>query len=170
VGENALLRQLLQVEDQPWSVIEIPKKTEAASFSFYLWESGRSLSFCVLSIKNNYLGYRSFNCCSTASIVSTSAPFRRLRARSPIWASEASLARTPLARAFSRYLFHSPKQESLLAGYPISRHRTLFWNVKIAGNCGHPNQSSADRRNEKGMHTAREPLHTLRYVHTALGV
>ena len=38
-------------------------------------------------------------------------------------ASEASLARTrergtlPLARAFSQNLFHSPKQESLLAGY-----------------------------------------------------
>ena len=66
-----------------------------------------------------------------------------LRASSPIWASEASLARTrergaeesraprkprdsakrlplaasPRARAFSRDLFHSPKQESLLAGY-----------------------------------------------------
>ena len=38
-------------------------------------------------------------------------------------ASEASLSRTrergalPLARAFSQNLFHSPKQESLLAGY-----------------------------------------------------
>ena len=38
-------------------------------------------------------------------------------------ASEASLARTrergasPLARAFSQNLFHSPKQEGLLAGY-----------------------------------------------------
>ena len=38
-------------------------------------------------------------------------------------ASKASLARTrergalPLARAFSQNLFHSPKQESLLAGY-----------------------------------------------------
>ena len=38
-------------------------------------------------------------------------------------ASEVSLARTrergalPLARAFSQNLFHSPKQESLLAGY-----------------------------------------------------
>ena len=38
-------------------------------------------------------------------------------------ASEASLTRTrergtlPLARAFSQNLFHSPKQESLLAGY-----------------------------------------------------
>ena len=38
-------------------------------------------------------------------------------------ASEASLARTrergdlPLARVFSQNLFHSPKQESLLAGY-----------------------------------------------------
>ena len=109
VGENALLSQLLQVEDQPWSVMEIPKKTEAASFSFYLWESGRSLSFCVLSIRNNYLGYRSFNCCSKPSIVSTSAPFRALR--------------------------------------------TLFWNVKIAGSCGHPKQTSAYRRNEKGVHT-----------------
>ena len=38
-------------------------------------------------------------------------------------ASEASLARTrergasPLARTFSQNLFHSPKRESLLAGY-----------------------------------------------------
>ena len=38
-------------------------------------------------------------------------------------ASETSLARTrergalPLARVFSQNLFHSPKQESLLAGY-----------------------------------------------------
>ena len=38
-------------------------------------------------------------------------------------ASEASLARTrergalPLAHVFSQNLFHSPKQESLLAGY-----------------------------------------------------
>ena len=73
-----------------------------------------------------------------------------LRASSPIWASEASLARTrergaeesraprkprdsakrlPLAassraRAFSRDLFHSPKQESLLAGY-LKIRRTL---------------------------------------------
>ena len=72
-----------------------------------------------------------------------------LRASSPIWASEASLTRThergaeerracndlynfhppplaasPLARAFSRDLFHSPKQESLLAGY-LKIRRTL---------------------------------------------
>ena len=49
--------------------------------------------------------------------------YRNLQASSPIWATEASLARTrergasPLARAFSRDLFYSPKQESLLAGY-----------------------------------------------------
>ena len=35
--------------------------------------------------------------------------FSSLRASSPVWAS-------PLARAFSRDPFHSPKQESLLAG------------------------------------------------------
>ena len=47
-----------------------------------------------------------------------------LLASSRIWASEASLARTrlplaasPLARAFSQDSFHSPKEESLLAGY-----------------------------------------------------
>ena len=49
--------------------------------------------------------------------------YRSPQASSPIWATEASLARTrergasPLARAFSQDLFHSPKQESLLAGY-----------------------------------------------------
>ena len=50
-----------------------------------------------------------------------------LRASSPVWVSEVSLARTrerggrplavsPLARAFSRDSLHSPKWESLLAG------------------------------------------------------
>ena len=34
------------------------------------------------------------------------------------------LAASPLARAFSRDLFHSPKQESLLAGY-LKIRRTL---------------------------------------------
>ena len=57
-----------------------------------------------------------------------------LRASSPIWASEASLARTrsraasPPARAFSRDLFHSPKQESLLAGY----HNSVSFRVRLS--------------------------------------
>ena len=60
-----------------------------------------------------------------------------LRASSPIWASELSLARThewgafplplgasPLARAFTRDSPHSPKKASLLAGYLLAFQET----------------------------------------------
>ena len=89
-----------------------------------------------------------------------------LRASSPIWASEASLARTreraakprvaedrPLARAFSRGPLRLPKQESLLAGYCIDKYfvRQLkacfpsfcqfmcLWNVPGVGAFDHLN-------------------------------
>ena len=89
-----------------------------------------------------------------------------LRASSPLWASEASLARTgewaakprvaedrPLARAFSRGPLRLPKQESLLAGYCIYKYfvRQLkacfpsfcqfmcLWNVPGVGAFDHLN-------------------------------
>ena len=90
----------------------------------YLDWWGRLLLYFLSSLRNTY--QHSFVGCLLKSrprrICQECATKSSLRANSPIWASEASLARTrergafplplaalPLARAFSRDSFHSPK-------------------------------------------------------------